>query len=63
MGRLNRQDLVFLLKQAGIDPDDKDLEDFQPLIEKYMEALRLLHSVDSSGEEIAPTFNPQWKLK
>lgn len=63
MGDLSRQDLVFLLKQAGIDPDDKDLEHFQPLIEKYMEALKLLHSVDLSDEEIAPTFNPQWWLK
>ena len=63
MVTLRPQDLVLLLKQAGIDPDENDLEHFKPLIEKYMDALKVLHSLDLSDEEIAPTFHPGWRLK
>ncbi len=63
MATLSPQDLVLLLKLAGIDPDKNDLEHFKPLIEKYMDALKVLHSLDLSDEEIAPTFHPEWRLK
>ncbi|HEX9879678.1 MAG TPA: hypothetical protein VGB25_05750 [Candidatus Binatia bacterium] len=63
MTTLDSESLALLLKHAGIEPDEGDLERFRPLFERYLEALRLLHSVDLKDEEIAPTFQPQWKLK
>ena len=59
----DRQSLILLLKRAGIEPDDDDLERFRPLIEQYLAALGELHSFDVSDEEIAPTFRPQWSVK
>lgn len=55
--------LIVLLRQAGIEPDEKDMERFRPLLELYMERLKVLHSVDLHDEEIAPSFHPEWNLK
>ncbi len=55
--------LVLLLRQAGIEPDEKDMERFRPLLELYLERLKFLHSVDLHDEEIAPSFHPEWNLK
>jgi len=59
----NGDPLVLLLRQAGIEPDEKDMERFRPLLELYMERLKVLHSVDLRDEEIAPSFHPEWNLK
>jgi len=59
----NGDPLVLLLRQAGIEPDEKDMERFRPLLELYMERLKVLHSVDLHDEEIAPSFHPEWNLK
>ena len=55
--------LVLLLRQAGIEPDEKDMKAFRPLLDLYMERLKFLHSVDLHDEEIAPSFHPEWNLK
>jgi hypothetical protein len=55
--------LVLLLRQAGIEPDEKDMKAFRPLLDLYMERLKFLHSVDLHDEEIAPSFHPEWSLK
>ncbi len=55
--------LMVLLRQAGIEPSEKDIEQFRPLLELYRERLKVLHSVDLHDEEIAPSFHPEWNLK
>jgi len=63
MEKLTEQTLAALLAQAGLEPKEGDLERFGELIDKYMTALKALHSVDLGDEEIAPTFHPEWGSK
>ena len=63
MQTANDEKLVLLLRQAGIEPDGEDLERFRPLMEQYLEKLKVLHSIDLRDEEIAPCFHPEWTLK
>jgi hypothetical protein len=61
MEKLTEQSLKALLAQAGLEPKDGDLEQFGDVLDTYVASLKALHSVDLAGEEIAPTFNPEWK--
>ncbi|NIO11489.1 MAG: DUF664 domain-containing protein [Deltaproteobacteria bacterium] len=65
LGTEQKKDDTFsvLLRQAGIEPDQEDLKQFKPLLELYMERLKVLHEPDLHDEEIAPNFHPEWNLK
>ena len=63
MEKLTEQTLAALLAQAGLEPKEGDLERFGELIDTYIASLRALHSVDLGDEEIAPTFQPPWRVK
>ena len=63
MDKLTQQSLTLLLKRAGLEPKEGDLERFGHLIEQYLERLKLLHSADLEDEEIATSFNPEWNQK
>ena len=41
-----------MLAQAGLEPKEGDIERFGELIDKYIESLKALHSVDLGDEEI-----------
>jgi hypothetical protein len=49
-----------LLEHLGLKARESDTEQLWPLIETYAAALEKLHSLDLSGEEVAPTFDPRW---
>jgi hypothetical protein len=55
------QTLAVLLEKEELEPKDGDLERFGPLLEQYVATLKTLRSVDVGEEEIAGTFNPEWK--
>ncbi len=63
MDRELEQILRALLSKEGLEPREGDLERFGPLLERYMETLRALRSIDVGDEEIACTFDPAWKPK
>ena len=63
MEKLTEQSLKALLAQAGLEPKEGDLERFGEVLDMYVRSLKALHSVDLSGEEIAPTFHPESKTK
>lgn len=63
MEKLTEQTVAALLAQAGLEPKEGDLERFGKLIDRYVEALKALHSVDLGDEEIAPMFHPGWSAK
>jgi hypothetical protein len=63
MDRELEQTLRALLSKEGLEPREGDLERFGPLIERYMETLKVLRSVEVGDEEIAGTFDPAWKPK
>ena len=52
-----------LLSKEGLEPKEGDLERFGPLLERYVETLRVLRSVEVGDEEIAGTFHPAWKTR
>jgi hypothetical protein len=54
-----KQTLTALLARHGLQPRERDLEAFGPLIEQYMASLKALHSVDVDDEEMALIFLPQ----
>jgi hypothetical protein len=53
-----KQILNALLAREGLQPREKDLAAFGPLIEQYMASLKALHSVDLNDEEMALIFIP-----
>ena len=61
MDKALEQTLKVLLAKEGLEPKEGDLEQFAPLLEKYVETLKVLRSVDVGAEEIAGTFHPEWK--
>jgi hypothetical protein len=61
MDKLTERCLTALLEREGLEPKEGDLERFGPLIDKYIETLKTLNSVDVAGEEIAGTFRPEAK--
>jgi hypothetical protein len=63
MDKRTEQQLAVLLTQAGVEPKEGDLERFGQLLDRYMESLKVLYSVDLGDEEIAPTFHPEWRSK
>ncbi len=63
MEKLTEQSLTALLVRGGLEAKEGDLERFGQLIDMYMASLKALHSVDLGGEEIAPTFHPEWSMK
>lgn len=63
MEKRTEETLNALLVQAGLEPKEGDLERFGKLIDTYVAALKALHSVDLTDEEIAPTFHPEWSKK
>jgi len=63
MEKLTEQSLKALLEQAGLEPKEGDLERFGELLDRYIAALKMLHSVDLGDEEIGPTFHPEWRAK
>ena len=62
MERLTPESLAFLLERAGLKPPEGDMERLRPLIEKYMESLKVLHSINLGDEESALIFRPEWEL-
>jgi hypothetical protein len=63
MDKLIEQSLLALLKREGLEPREGDLEQFEKIIELYMENLRQLHSVDLGAEEPGPVFRPEATAK
>jgi hypothetical protein len=63
MEKLTEQRLVALLAEAGVEPNEGDLERFSKIIEGYLATLKMLHSVDLGDEEIAPVFHAEWPVK
>jgi hypothetical protein len=63
MEKLTEQALKALLAQHGLESKEGDLERFGAAIEAYLASLRAMHSVDLAGEEIAPTFHPEFSRK
>jgi hypothetical protein len=63
MDKLIEQTLTALLAREGLRPKAGDLQEFEKIIELYVENLRQLHSVDLGADEIAPVFRPEWTGK
>lgn len=63
MEKTIEQSLVALLAQEGLEPKEGDLERFGKLLDHYVASVKALHSVELGDEEIAPTFNPEWRVK
>lgn len=63
MEKTIEQSLVALLAQEGLEPKEGDLERFGKLLDYYVASVKALHSVELGDEEIAPTFNPEWRVK
>jgi hypothetical protein len=61
MDKLIEQNLRAVLAREGLEPRAGDLEQFSEIIERYMENLRQLHSVNLGSEELGPVFRPEWK--
>ena len=59
MDKLIKQSLLALLEREGLEPRQGDLEQFEKIIELYMENLKQLHSVDLGAEELGPVFRPE----
>lgn len=59
MKKLTPEMFAFLLERAGLEPPESDMERLEPVIEKYMESLETLHSINLDGEEVAPSFQPE----
>jgi hypothetical protein len=51
--------LALLLKRAGLEPNEREIERLKPVFEQYMRALDVLHSIDLGDEEAAPAFDPR----
>ena len=54
----NVQLLNLLLTNAGLAPPLADREQLLPMLEIYLERLKLLHLVDLDDEEVSGEFNP-----
>lgn len=63
MEKRTQEMLLAIMAQAGLEPKEGDMERFGQLLDTYMGALKMLHSVDLGEEEIAPTFHPEWRAK
>jgi len=61
MDKLIEANLTAVLQREGLEPKAGDLEQFSEIIERYVENLRQLHSVDLGSEELGPVFRPEWK--
>ena len=51
--------LTTLLANAGLDPTATDKEKLLPILEIYLERLKILHAIDLDEEEVSGTFDPQ----
>ena len=51
--------LTTLLTNAGLDPSATDKEKLLPILEIYLERLKILHAIDLDEEEVSGTFDPQ----
>jgi hypothetical protein len=60
MDKALEQSLTALLAREGLTPKEGDLQEFEKIIELYMENLRQLHSVNLGAEELGPVFRPEW---
>lgn len=54
-----RDEIVALFERAGLPLPEADVERYRPMIEKYLESLQVLHSIDLTDEEVAGTFHPE----
>lgn len=63
MDKQTEQTLNALLAQHGLDPKEGDLERFGDVLDTYITSLKALHSIDLTGEEVAPTFDPRGSKK
>ena len=63
MDKLIEQSLLAQLAREGLEPKDRDLEQFSAIIELYVNNLKQLHSVNLGAEELGPVFRPEWKPK
>ena len=61
MDKLIEQSLKALLAREGLEPKERDLEEFSEIIELYVGNLKQLHSVDLGPEEPGPVFRPDAK--
>ncbi len=48
-----------LLERAGLERPQSGMERLEPVIEKYMQSLKVLHSINLDDEEVAPCFQPE----
>lgn len=63
MDKLIEQSLLAALAREGLQPRERDLEEFAEIIELYANNLKQLHSVNLGAEELAPVFRPEWTPK
>lgn len=47
-----------LLEQAGVTPNDEEIEKIEPLFRLYMDGLRTLRAIELREPEAALTFAP-----
>ena len=58
MEKVSADSLDFFLKRAGLEVPEGDMRSLRPLIERYLESLKVLHSINLLDEEVAPCFQP-----
>ena len=55
----SKEELQMLLKHAGFDLPDADLEGMLKVYQVNQDRLKLLHAADLEDEEVAGAFSPQ----
>ena len=58
MKKLTPEMLDLLFEHAALEPPQNGRERLEPVIEKYMQSLEVLHSINLDDEEVAPCFQP-----
>ncbi len=58
MKKLTPEMLDLLIERAGLQLPQSIRGRLEPVIEKYMQSLEVLHSINLDDEEVAPCFQP-----
>ena len=53
-------DFRALIKRAGLDLTDDELENLKPMYDHYLESIANMNALDLDAEDLAVVYSPGW---
>ncbi|MCI0870131.1 MAG: hypothetical protein J4O08_10460 [Chloroflexi bacterium] len=55
------EEFATLVKRAGMNLNEPELEHLKPMYEHYLASLERMHLLDLDAEDLAMTYIPDWE--